>query len=216
MRRTYDQLREALMRKDYKFFTGHYDLNCIWERTSEEFTNRFTDYFHLAYDVHGEKKVLTIPATTKPGLKGSVLSPITSGGLTGTDIIVPGQYAGAWQFFDVADLEKLRQQLPDKQLLHHYPFTSPHFRQVKPVQYWRDGNKDLVIDHVGDHTSVDGTHWHNMTQPGIVDGEVNNWSLGCMGAPEPELAKVLPIVRQSVNIYGNLFTGTIIESKDII
>jgi len=46
-------------------------------------------------------------------------------------------------------------------------------------------------------------------------GEVNNWSLGCMGAAEPEFKKILPIVRASVKLYGDKFTGTIIESKDI-
>jgi hypothetical protein len=47
-------------------------------------------------------------------------------------------------------------------------------------------------------------------------GLVNNWSLGCMGSPEPEFEKILPITRISCGIYGNKVTGTIIESKHII
>jgi hypothetical protein len=145
--------------------------------------------------------ILTIPATTKPGLKGSILEPVTVDGVTGTAVIKPGQYPGAWEFHDTFD-----------------EFSKyPYFRQVGPVDYWRDGDKDLVIDHVQDQEDrIFGTHWHIMSHIDTYgSGQVNNWSLGCMGAPEPEFKKILPVIRKAVKRYGKKFTGTLIESKDV-
>jgi hypothetical protein len=43
-------------------------------------------------------------------------------------------------------------------------------------------------------------------------GQVNNWSLGCMGAAHPDWITILPLVRRSVKMYGDKFTGTIVDS----
>lgn len=198
--RAYDDIKKAVEAKGYRFFENNKSLNFIWERTSDEFTNKFTDFLHVAYVEGGQKKVLTIPVTTKPGLKGSVLAPVTVRGVTGTAIIKPGQYPGAWEFRDTFDE------------FSHYPY----FRQVAPIDYWRDGDKDLILDRVNDEEDkINGTHWHIMSQVNkIGSGLVNNWSLGCMGAPEDEFEKILPITRESVKLYGNKFTGTIMETKD--
>lgn len=202
MTRTYEQLKNALTKKGYSFFENNLSLNFIWERTSDDFTNKFTDFLHIAYKEDGVNKVFTIPATTKPGLKGSVLNPTTVEGITGTACIQPGQYKSAWQFRDTTK-----------------EFSSyPYFRQVAAINYWRDGDKDTKLDRINEQKGkIFGTHWHKMSNIGTFgSGEVNNWSLGCMGAAEPEFKKILPIVRKSVKLYGDKFTGTIIESKDII
>lgn len=199
--RTYEELRNSLVRKGFKFFLNELSLNFIWERTSDEITNKFTDFLHIPYIEKGVKCIVTIPATTKPGIKGSTDSPVTVEGITGTAIIIPGQYEGAWEFRDtVKEFSKY-----------------PYFRQVGPVDYWRDGDKDLVVDHTQQQDDkIFGTHWHKMSNNGTFgSGLINNWSLGCMGSPEPEFKKILLLVRKSVDLYGTKFTGTIIESKDI-
>lgn len=202
MIRTYAQVKEAVKAKGYAWFEGAYNLNYIWERTSDDFTNKFTDFLHVCYQEtkDGAGTILTIPVTTKPGTKGSVLDPITVRGVTGTAIIKPGQYRGSWQFRDTFD-----------------EFSKyPYFRQVKPIDYWRDGDKDLVVDRVNDEEDkINVTHWHIMSQVNkIGSGQVNNWSLGCMGGIEDEFEKILPVTRKSVAIYGLNVTGTIMESKD--
>lgn len=202
MERTYEILKNSLIRLDHKWHKGQGQLNCIWERTNEEITNRFTDLLHLAYiGPMGQGLVLTIPATTKPGLKGAILEPTTVNGITGTAIIKEGQYIDAWQFRDT-----------DQEFSHY-----PYFRQVGPIDYWRDGNRDTHVDHVqGQEDKIFGTHWHRMSQNNTYgSGLINNWSLGCMGAPEPEFEKILPLVRAHVKSYGPKFTGTVIESKNI-
>ena len=208
MTRTYSELKFTMLRKNYKFFLGHLDVNCIWERTSDKITNYFTDFLYIVYLEYNPKTkvsephVICIPATTKPGLKGSILEPTTVNGILGTAIIKPGQYLKTWEFRDTfSEFSKY-----------------PYFRQIAPIDYWRDGDKDTDIDKVNDQENkIFGTHWHRMSNNGTYgSGQVNNWSLGCMGASEPEFKKILPIIRKSAKIYGNKFSGTILESKDFI
>ena len=200
--KTYDVVKKAVINKGYNWFDGDLNLNIIWERTSDEITNRFTDFLHIVYSENNINKILSLPATTKPGIKGAIDSPITYEGVTGTAIIIPNQYLSAWEFRDV-----------------YNEFSEyPYFRQVKKISYWRDGNKDLVVDHVQEQKNkIFGTHWHKMSNIRTYgSGYVNNWSMGCMGCPEPLWYAFLPIARESAKRYGNIFTGTIIESKDFI
>lgn len=207
--RTYQQIKLAVLSLGFKWFEKPFSLNMVQERTNFDATNKFTDLLHVCYkDEHGGEHVLTIPWTTKPGLKGSLLEPITTKddhgkNVTGTAVIIsPQQVLAGWEFRDVVD-----------------EFSNyPYFRQRGLADYWRDGDKDLVIDKVNeDDDELFGTHWHRMSQTGTYgSGNVNNWSLGCQGAPEPEFKKILPIVRQAVKLYGPMFTGTIIESQHII
>lgn len=197
--RTYDQLEQVCLQLEYVWDTEDRKINSIFERTNDEITNKFTDWWHLVFIRDGLKVVLSIPATTKAGIKGAIDSPIEHNGIIGTAIIIPDQYVNSWEFHDT-----------DKEFSHY-----PYFRQVQPIMYWRDGNKDLEIDRVNEEKGIAGTHWHIMSNVGTYgSGLVNNWSEGCMGSPEPEYKKILSAVREHVLNYGNLFTGTILESKD--
>lgn len=195
---TYQDVKKAVTDRGYRWFEKELSLNLVWERTSEQITDRFTDFLHVCWMENGEQ-ILTIPATTKAGMYGAFASPITYGGITGTAVIMPGQYPGAWQFVD------------SYTGFTHYPY----FAQVGPMNYWRDGDKDNVIDHVQEQDQKNfSTCGHRMTNNGVKDGVIDSpgavWSLGCMGAPEPEWRKILDLVRRSVKIYGNKFTVTLI------
>ena len=78
-----EQLRETIKSKGYNFFDN--SVNLIAERTSDNFTNKFSDYLHLAYHDYkqNQKQVVTIPQTTVAGTlgNGGALNPITTGGL---------------------------------------------------------------------------------------------------------------------------------------
>lgn len=201
--RNYQQIKEAVQKLGFKWFEAQLSLNFVWERTSFEATNKFTDLLHVCYiDSSNKPQIITIPATTKPGLKGSLLEPTTVEGIKGTAVIEsPQQVLSGWEFRDTS-----------KEFSYY-----PYFRQVGKVNYWRDGDKDTMIDKINRQIGkIFGTHWHIMSNIGTYgSGQVNNWSLGCMGAPEPEFRKILPIVRESVLKYGPKFTGTIIESQHI-
>lgn len=196
--KSYKEVEIAVKAKNYKWFTKPYSLNLVWQRTSYNATNVFDDFLHICYvNEKNEPQIISIPATTKPGLKGSLLEPITVGGVRGTAIIEAGQYLKSWEFRDTfSEFSKY-----------------PYFRQVGKLNYYRDGNKDKVIDKVQRQVAkIFGTHFHRMSNNDTFgSGLVNNWSLGCMGSPEPHWEKILPIVRRSVKMYGNLFSAVILD-----
>ena len=198
--RDFEEVRAAVLAKGYKFFENDLSINMIWERTSDVFTNQFTDHLNILYFQNKKPMQLVLPATTKPGLKGSILEPITVENVTGTAIIIPNQYRGSHQFLDT-----------------YTEFSKyPYFRQRGVLDYWRDGDKDLELDRVQrQEDRVFHTHVHRMSNNGTYGSrQVNNFSLGCMGAPEPEFKRLLEPTRECVKKYGDMFTQTILETID--
>lgn len=196
----YIKIKQLVLSKGFEFFEdGNYNLNCIWERTSDKFTNYFTDKFHILYKVDGVEHIVSIPATTKAGMygKGTVTQPNTVEGITGVAIIIPGQYKSTWQFTMGNGSGKL-------------PFGYPYFQQIKGISYWRDGNKDDVVNRVNEQDNkLFGTNWHIMQEP------INNWSMGCMGISMNDMMNVVvPLVTKSTPIWGNVFTGTVILTNN--
>ena len=179
MNRTYDNLKQTVLSLGYKWFPEDLHLNFIWERTDDIITNKFTDFLHVAWIEDEVESVITIPATTKPGLKGAVMEPVTVNGVTGTSVIIPGQYIDAWQFRDTTtEFSKY-----------------PYFRQIGKIDYWRDNRDTNIADEAVQKQEQDNelheTHWHRMSPiDGYGSGQINNWSEGCMGAATPEWKKI--------------------------
>ena len=203
----YQQLKKSIENKNYVFFDkGNYNLNFIWVRNDYHATNHFTDDLFVACKVNDIETVLNVKCTTKPGLKGSLYNPVTVEGVTGTAVIKEGQYRGAWKFIDSYDG------------FSHYPY----FQQIRGINYYRDGDKDNEIDLIQEQINkIFGTQWHKMSNVGdqrkVQDFEVNNWSLGCMGAPVVEWDKVIKLTREAIKAgQGTVFTGTLINSGDLI
>jgi len=201
----YQGLKQSIEKNGYQFFDeGELNLNFIWCRNDYHATNHFTDDLYIAYKESNIEKVLNVKCTTKPGLKGSLYNPTTVEGIKGTAVIQEGQYKGAWKFIDSYDE------------FSKYPF----FQQIKPINYWRDGDKDEEIDETNAQLNkIFGTHWHKMSNVGdkrkIEDFMVNNWSLGCCGAPIVEWDNVIELTRKSVKLWGNTYTGTIISKEKL-
>jgi len=202
----YQDLKNSVEKNNMVFFdNGNFNLNYIWVRNDLNATNHFTDDLFVAYKENDEEQVLNIKCTTKPGLRGSLLNPTTVEGITGTAVIKEGQYRGAWEFRDT------------EAEFSHYPY----FRQIKDIDYFRDGNKDTVIDEVQEQDDkIFGTQWHKMSNVGdkrkIENFEVNNWSLGCMGAPVSEWDKVIDLMRKAIaSGQSPIVTGTIILAENL-
>ena len=203
----YQTLKKSVENKGYTYFdSGNLNLNFVWVRNDYHATNHFTDDLFVGYKENDQEKVLAIKCTTKPGLKGSLLNPVTVEGVTGTAIIKENQYRGAWQFID-----------------SYTQFsTYPFFRQIKGIDYYRDGNKDTEIDKVNEQDNkIFGTQWHRMSNSGdkrlVEQFEIQNWSLGCMGAPIVEWDKVVELTRKAISAgQSNIFTGTILNANDIV
>ena len=212
--RTYEEIKAAMLAKGLKWFDGDLNLNLVFERVDYVASNHFTDWWYFLYQEGGENKIVALHATTKPGIRGSldrVAQPLVDG-VSGTPVIMPGQYRGAWEFIDIP-VERAPITALEKVI------NCPYFRQVGPLNYWRDGNRDAVIDEVNEQ---DGKEYSTHLHPGSneTDGrpwdqlELNNWYEGCMGSPRREMDTIFDLVRRSVAIYGKLFTGTILESTD--
>lgn len=197
---TYQELKTAIQKKKYKFFDfGDWNINIIFVRTNDQFTDFFTDKSYIAYRENGIEKVLEQPCSTKAGLY-YVNNPITYQKVTGVAVIIPGQYQGVYELID------------DYTTWLKYPF----FKQIAPMSYWRDFDKDTTLDKVQPQINkMFGTHYHRGSNIGATGRHNYNWSAGCIIQEEPYFKKVIEIARKAAAKYGNKFTITILDQTDL-
>lgn len=193
---TREQIEKAVKSKGYAYFTGSkdYDVNIVGVRnsaTGTKVTNLFDDKLTISYRVDGKWQYHEWDATTEPGKKG-VLQFHNSKGVAR---LVPGQYRGVYKLsMHQGKYEALCQRLGD-------------------VTVWRDGNKDMNFDEVKQDTGMFGINIH---KAGTVSSFVENWSEGCQVFKRvKDFNQFMDICRKAATIYGNHFTYTLIESKDI-
>lgn len=208
---TIEQLRASILARNYAFFEqGDYNLNIVAIRENDVFENTFSDTLHLAYKEGGVWKLITTPWTTLAGTlgRGGEQSPLTGTGtgtgVSGVAIIVPSQYRRVFKFVD-----NYWQWLA-------YPF----FQQIGNMQYWRDNNKNGVIDKGKIYVGNYATNLHRMGNNGVQKTWVNSqwewWSQGCNGSCEPDFKKILAPTREAVKKWGNIFSYTMLERAQII
>lgn len=114
---TVSKLQEIFNRKGYKWF----DFHLVGIRKADGKVNQWDDL--LGYVWKGQ--LYFIRATTEPGLD-FLRSPMNK---AGTGILCEGQYVNAYQLG-----------------LHQNRQDHPAFIQVLPVRFFRDNDKDAVID----------------------------------------------------------------------
>jgi len=116
----------------------------------------------------------------------------------GTAILVPGQYRSS---------HKIR--------LHRGKYEA--LGQKKPVKVYRDGNKDDVYD-ADEDTITEGLYGINIhrSNPYTESYYVDKWSAGCQVFKKvDDFDDFMEICHKARDIWGNSFTYTLIESKDI-
>tara|TARA_R100000697_G_scaffold73950_1_gene86407 strand:+ start:1492 stop:2109 length:618 start_codon:yes stop_codon:yes gene_type:complete len=200
---TREQIEEAMKSKGYKYFTGggkDYDVNIIGVRNSKtkgRVTNAFDDCITVSFIENGEWQFYCFPATTDPGShwEQNLLNE------KGVAILKPGQYRGS---------HKLR--------LHQGKYLA--LGQKAPVKVYRDKNKDGKYDL--NEESIDeglfGINIHRATgRSGGKSIRVDKWSAGCQViADNDDWHCFLDICQSAREIWGNSFTYTLLESKDIV
>ena len=201
----YQTLKTIVEKNNFIFFdSGSYNLNFVWERTSNIFTNMFTDFLYIAYrDENGAEQLISLKATTKASLygQGGALNPLPGG----EAVIKADQYRSSWKFTMGNGSGKL-------------PWGYPYFQQVRGINYWRDNTKDNVVDEVNEQDNkIYGTNWHIMAEPLSVNAPGRlPWSEGCLGISYSDMMNVVvPIIKKAIPIWGDIFTGTIIETFDL-
>lgn len=195
------QIKAALDSKGYKWFTSSkgYDVNIVGVRNSAtegRITNKFDDKITLSYkDLNGKWKFHCFDCTTDPGIywAENLLNP------NGVAILKPGQYRGSHKIG-----------------LHQGKYEA--LRQKKPLKVYRDGDKDKEYDLIEENVQegVFGINIHKAG--GRVDGstQIDKWSAGCqVFSKESDFNEFMDVCRKAKDVWGNSFTYTLIESKDI-
>ena len=199
---TLDAVKNAVISKGYKWFEDKsnkgYDVNIVGIRNSEvsnEVTNHFDDTLTISYKVDGEWKFHSWPATTDPG-QYWIENPISK---DGTAILVPGQYRGSHMIG-----------------LHQGKYEA--LRQRKPVKVYRDNDKDLEYD-TDEDTIKEGIYGINIHRSNPYDQSyyVNKWSAGCQVFKKvADFHEFMDICKKAKDIWGNSFSYTLIESKELV
>jgi len=193
------QIEATIKAKGYSWFSsGDYNLNIVGVRnsaTGNRITNQFDDLITLSYRDQGQWCFLQYRATTDPGIR-SAQNLINARGVA---ILVPGQYRASYQIG-----------------LHQGRYEA--LTQRRPVKVYRDANRDLVFDR--DPSRIDeglfGINIHRASATGtstLVDG----WSAGCQViASSRDFLHFMNVIRHARTRWGNSFTYTLIESKDLV
>ncbi len=195
---TIDQIKTAVIRKGYQWFeTGDYNINIVGIRNSStgaKVTNKFDDCISISYKDRGEWIHRCYTATTDPGTHWlrTLLNP------RGTAILVPGQYRGAYQVGK-----------------HQGRYEA--LVQRKHVKVYRDGDRDMEYD-TNSQSIQEGLFGINIhrASSSTVSNLIDKWSAGCQVIASPfEYSDFMSRVKKAAAVWGNSFTYTLIESKDI-
>ena len=201
---TREQIELAVKAKGYVWFEDAndkgYDVNIVGVRNSEtgtEITNKFDDCITISYKVDSEWQFHCFKCTTDPG-KYWAENIMRKEGVA---ILKPGQYRKS---------HKLR--------LHQGKYLA--LGQQNPVTVYRDDNRDdnYDLDENNTQTGLFGINIHRATKyEGKSSTQVDKWSAGCQViAANDDWHCFLDICQQAREIWGNNFTYTLIESKDIV
>lgn len=186
-------------RKGYAYFTnGDYNLNIIGVRSNQDgkVTNAYDDYLVVIYKADNKWKRQVYTITTDPGLT-YMKNPTNA---KGTAILAPGQYRSAYKI--------------DK----HNGKYDALCQRLKPVTVYRDNNKDDRYDLLADKTEkgLFGINIHRSSQWSITQS-INGYSAGCQVFNDPnQFSSFMRLCKISAEKYGNSFTYTLIDEKDMI
>jgi hypothetical protein len=197
---TREQIQKAVEAKGHKWFEGgDYNLNIVGVRNSDTngaVTNKFDDKLTVSYSVDGELKYHEFDATTDPGShwEKNLLNK------DGVAILVPNQYRGS---------HEIRKHQGKYEALC----------QKKNVKVYRDKNKDGVYDMLEENIQ-EGIFGINIHKAGSrVNGstQIDKWSAGCQVlSKESDFNQLMELAYKAKDLYGNSFTYTLIESKDLV
>jgi len=203
MKYTREQIQTTVEDKGYKYFHDNldkgYDVNIIGIRNSKtkgRVTNAFDDVLTISFKIDGEWQYYEFTCTTDPGSHWvkNILSE------KGVAILRPDQYRGS-----------------HKLDLHQGKYLA--LRQKSNVTVYRDNNRDAKYDlnESKTETGIFGINIHRATgRTGGKSTRVDKWSAGCQViADNDDWHTFLDICQTSREIYGNSFSYTLIESKDL-
>lgn len=193
---TYD-LEKLFKKKGYLFFTkGNYNLNIIGVRSNQgrKVTNKFDDVLIVDYNTPTGHRRDIYSITTDPGLY-YMKNPINK---IGTGILVPNQYKSTYA------------------LDYHNGKYLALCQRLKPVEVYRDNNKDDVYDLYPEKIER-GMFGVNIHKSGTDSTQIDKWSAACqVFANEKYFNEFIATCKKARDTYGNSFTYTLITEEDMI
>lgn len=185
----YNILRKEMLEKKYvMFYKGNYNLNIVGFRTLDRTANSFNDYMFCTYFVDNVVFFHIWKITTDPGLYW-LLKPMK---VSGTAILVPGQYRGVYKL--------------DKHRGKYYALC----QRYGAVTVFRDANKDNIIDYTDQRE--EGWFGINIHKAGLFSKYVGKWSAGCqVFQSSRDFRQFMTIVYKAKEEWGNKFTYTLLE-----
>jgi hypothetical protein len=166
-RPTIKEIHDVMKKAGMEVFETPYSVTLGGIRTKDKKSGKFNDFlFASMFTPGGGIMSVVIEGTVDAGHYYR-MNPVN---VHGTAIIQDGkQYMGVYRY-----------ENPKKNKKQHGHKGQEAFSQIKPMDYWRDDNRDPNIDREGDtHTENARTNGHDM---GEVGAEVNRWSAGCWGS----------------------------------
>jgi hypothetical protein len=188
-------LLQKVQAKGYRIFTsGLYNVNIIGIRRTTK-PNTFDDTIAVVYKDSQGWVTREFAATTDPGTYW-LNKPMN---VKGTAALVPGQYK-SWM------IDKHRGQY------------EALCQRIGKVKVYRDNDKDNTFDWDAFDKEHEGWYGINIHRASAkrVAGEVDKFSAGCQVIQDPqEFSSFMQIIQMSADIYGNAFTYTLLEEKDV-
>lgn len=188
-------IAEALSKKGYRIFTRPFELNIVGIRAANPVPDAFDDSINVFYtDSTGRVQFRNYPATTDPGLHW-LKNPMNS---SGSAILKPGQYINSHAYG-----------------MHRGLYLA--LVQHRPVTVYRDFDRNGFLDFSGarQETGLFGINIHRAQQQGRTK-IVDQYSAGCqVFADAADFAAFIRLGEQHKKLYGNNFTYTLIEEKDL-
>lgn len=169
---TIEKIHEVMRKNNMTVFTKPFDVTLGGIRTKDNVANTFNDWLFASY--WNDKKELIsviVAGTTDAGLTAR-LKPTNPKGVV---IIQHGiQHRGVYRLENPKVVPSERGH-KGKQA----------FRQIRPMKYWRDNNKNIFLETgSNEESTLSFTNGHDMGTKGF---QVNNWSEGCWGSTEKNM-----------------------------
>lgn len=158
----------------------------IWLRLDNTLTNTYDD---ICVRFNNKTVDMIFPCSTTAG-DYYIFNPITEGGITGTAVAIEQQVINSHKFMTSANWKSLW-------------LGQPYFQQILPISYFRDGNKDRVINTGKIYKDLIGLNFHH----GGIENFINNWSAACFISHPADWVKAINIFKN-----GDINTLTLIET----
>jgi len=197
---TREQIENAMNGKGRKYFHhGAYNVNIIGVRngaTGDEITNKFDDCMTISYkDDKGNWNFNCWKCTTDPGTYWAE----NLMNKAGVAILKEGQYRGSHMIG-----------------LHQGKYEA--LRQKGPLKVYRDNNLDDEYDLIEEdvQNGIFGINIHKAGSWKSGSVQVDKWSAGCqVFSKQDDFYDFMNVMNKARDRWGNSFTYTLINSKDI-